>query len=431
MMKVLIIEDDAIIAHIYRNRLEKEGFQVEVAPDGQTGFYRIHETRPDAILLDLMLPKMDGMQILKKIRAQKQFQEVPVLVFTNRYLPDMVQEATRSGATHSPLPSPTSASVTNPAEPLTSGAPSAFGVPTAVPVNKGNIPAVSRGGIPFPQMPAAAPAAKSGPDRVQPSPAVAVPTISGDRDDEFQEELWRSFFASIPEALNALRRNLHEFIKGGNDAARMARLMEFYRQVHALTGNAAIVDLQNVAQMGSAMEALVKELNDKPKRITPSTLRTLARGLDFLVVLIEKARGPSLIENPPINILVVDDDVISQRAVVLALDKVSFKSEAIEDPMVALRLLGEKTYDLVILDVDMPGMNGFDLCKKLRAVPANQTTPVVFVTGMTDLQSRALSSLSGGNDLITKPFLFVELTVKVLTMVMNHRLEQRNLAAGT
>ena len=99
MMKVLIIEDDAIIAHIYRNRLEKEGFQVEVAPDGQTGFYRIHETRPDAILLDLMLPKMDGMQILKKIRAQKQFQEVPVLVFTNRYLPDMVQEATRSGAT--------------------------------------------------------------------------------------------------------------------------------------------------------------------------------------------------------------------------------------------------------------------------------------------------------------------------------------------
>ena len=70
MRKVLIIEDDSIVAHIYETRLVKGGYEVEICTDGQSGFYRIHEFRPDAVLLDLMLPKMNGIEILKKIRAQ-------------------------------------------------------------------------------------------------------------------------------------------------------------------------------------------------------------------------------------------------------------------------------------------------------------------------------------------------------------------------
>lgn len=485
MTKVLIIEDDPIIANIYRSRLDKEGFQVEIAPDGQTGFYRIHEVRPDAILLDLMLPKMDGIQILKKIRAQKQFQQVPVLVFTNAYLPNMIQEAKQAGATQvfnkaaltpkqvvdafnqalfpgamparefppatasAPPPSIPAESPDGLANPDMPAPPPASHSGTAsisrvgpafaasslgsAPVSSGvksSVSALSQGGIPFPQMPAAVvPAALPAAAAPSAAPVTAHPTISGESDAEFQAELLRAFLESTPETLNALRRNLHEFLKGGNEGARMAQLMEFYRKVHALTGNAAIVGLQNIAQMGAALEALLKELNDKPKNITPSASRTLAHATDFLGVLFEKGRGPSLIESPPVNILVVDDEIISRRAVVYALDKARLKSEAVEDPMAAMRLLGEKTYDLVILDVDMPGMNGFELCTKLRAMPANQTTPVVFVTGLTDFESRARSSLSGGNDLIAKPFLFIELTVKALTFVMKQRLFQRRIGA--
>ena len=79
-----------------------------------------------------------------------------------------------------------------------------------------------------------------------------------------------------------------------------------------------------------------------------------------------------------------------------------------------LGMLGETAYDLVFLDVDMPGMNGFELCTKLRALARNKTTPVVFVTSLTDFESRANSTMSGGNDLIAKPFLFMELAVKAL-----------------
>jgi DNA-binding response OmpR family regulator/HPt (histidine-containing phosphotransfer) domain-containing protein len=455
MTKVLIIEDDPIIASIYRSRLDKEGFQVEIAQDGQTGFYRIHEVRPDAVLLDLMLPKMDGIQILKKIRAQKQFQTMPVLVFTNAYLPNMVQEAVLAGATqvynkaaitpkhivdafnqalfpsmtgvdpagtgqpgaYPPAPAP--APAVAPAAPV-SAPPLRYpkaGISFGAPVPPAPAPAPSRGGIHFPQPEPAKPAA--------PVASATPPAAGVDHDAEFQTQLMRSFLESTPETLNLLRRNLHDFLKGGDDTSRMSQLLELYRKVHALTGNAAIVGLQNIAQMGSALEAFLKELNDKPKNITLSTTRTLAHSMDFLGVLFEKGKGASLMDSPPAKILVVDDEVISRRAVVYALDKGQLKSEAVEDPTVALGLVEKNSYDLIVLDVDMPGMTGFELCSQLRAMPANQATPVVFVTGMTDFESRARSSLSGGNDLIAKPFLFIELTVKSLAFVMKYRIAKR------
>ena len=99
MKKVLIVEDDPIIAHIYKTRLEKEGYKIDIAADGQSGFYKIHEFLPDAILLDLMLPKMNGIEILKKIRAESKFGCIPVIVFTNTYVPNMISDSFRAGAT--------------------------------------------------------------------------------------------------------------------------------------------------------------------------------------------------------------------------------------------------------------------------------------------------------------------------------------------
>jgi DNA-binding response OmpR family regulator len=76
----------------------------------------------------------------------------------------------------------------------------------------------------------------------------------------------------------------------------------------------------------------------------------------------------------------------------------------------------------VFLDVDMPGMNGFELCTKLRALPFHKKTPIVFVTSLNDFESRANSTMSGGNDFIGKPFLFIELAVKALIHVQRGRL---------
>jgi two-component system sensor histidine kinase/response regulator len=70
----------------------------------------------------------------------------------------------------------------------------------------------------------------------------------------------------------------------------------------------------------------------------------------------------------------------------------------------------------------MPGMNGYELCTKLRALPLYKTTPVVFVTVLNDFEARASSMMSGGNDFIGKPFHFMELAVKAIVYILRGKL---------
>ena len=100
------------------------------------------------------------------------------------------------------------------------------------------------------------------------------------------------------------------------------------------------------------------------------------------------------------------------------MEKVQIKPTVEESPARALEQLQHTKFDLVITDVNMPGMSGFELCKQLRATPANRTTPVIFVTVQDDFERRTHSALSGGNELIGKPYLLMELAVKALGHVL-------------
>jgi DNA-binding response OmpR family regulator len=93
-----------------------------------------------------------------------------------------------------------------------------------------------------------------------------------------------------------------------------------------------------------------------------------------------------------------------------------------------MQILSENDFDLIFLDVDMPGMTGFELCTKLRQMPHHKKTPVIFVTSLSDFDSRTQSTMAGGNDFIAKPFLFIELTVKALACIMRRKLQSAPLA---
>lgn len=414
MKKILIIEDDPIVAHIYQTRLEKEGYEVEVAPDGQSGFYRVHEFRPSAVLLDLMLPKMNGVEILKKIRAQGQFGQTPVIVFTNAYVPNMIHESFQAGATQvfnkaTLTPRQIIDAIQN-AIAFATGAPA----PAAQAVGtEADIAAPTAATV-------EAPYHGGAPRQAPVSNIVPITQVEGDA--QFQAELLRTFLDAAPETLTHLRKGLQEFTKTQDEAARLPHVLELYRKVHALTGSAGLAGLHDISQMAAALEVLLKELYEKPKNINASTLRTVASSIDFVGELITKGRHCNLIQSSPVNILVVDDEILSRRAVTYALEKANLKAASVEEPQIALSMADENVYDLIFLDVQMPGMDGFELCTKIRALPTNKTTPIIFVTSLTDFKSRARSSLSGGNDLIAKPFMFIELSVKALTYVLRSRL---------
>ena len=228
---------------------------------------------------------------------------------------------------------------------------------------------------------------------------------------------------SLPSALSGLRAGLYGLAKAENEAMRLKKIHDLHSLIHELSGNAGMAGCLLIARMSAALEALLKEIYEKPRNINASTLRTAAAAVDFLNFLFEHGKQPDNQEIPRANILVVDDDPISQRAVVYALEKAQLRPITTVDPNAALEMLTENNSDLVFLDVNMPSMTGFELCSKLRALPRHKKTPVIFVTILSDFDSHTSSKVAGGNDFIVKPFLSTELTVKALMHILRGKLQ--------
>src|SRR5438477_5547559 len=100
MKKMLIIEDDQIVGNIYRRKFQAEGFQVELAEDGEAGLVATRNSKPDVVILDLMLPKLNGVEVLKQLRAEPTTRDLPVVVLSNAYMSSLVQEALKAGANY-------------------------------------------------------------------------------------------------------------------------------------------------------------------------------------------------------------------------------------------------------------------------------------------------------------------------------------------
>ena len=416
--KILIIDADESVVSIYRSQIEAAGYEVEVALDGETGFHDIYTQNPDALLLDLLLPgDLSGSEILKKTRAQKKFEKMPILVFTNIYTRDVEEEARAAGvlrlfnkAAATPRDVVTALNeIFLPSNAVFGGAP--------------------QKAIKFDLPPLAVAAGSSAPTSDARSAAPARPTSD---DGDFQAEICESLLQGAPEFVKSLRGLLQVLLRSqGDPQAQSVQLLELYTRVHSLTGNAAIAGFKKVARLAGALEAMLREFHAKPEGLNPSTKRTLTQAVDFLAMLFTNAgiheTGQPLQE----QILVVDDEIISRRVIGHSLEKAGLRSTAVSHPDEALKLLQEQSFDLVFLDVEMPGMNGFDLCKKLRAMPLHAKTPVIFVTALSGFESRAKSSLSGGDDFIGKPFSYIELAVKGLIYVLRGTLGEAGLVNPT
>ena len=383
MKKVLIIEDNQIVANVYRNKLVVDGYQAEIALDGETGLRLMQTFRPDVMITDLTLPKMSGVEIIKKVRDSADFAKLPIIVFTNTYLTNLIQEAWKAGATKC----------------LSKASCSPKEILDIVRNTIGDSGTMPR------------------------SPKTQSTAAASPQDIAFQSDVQKKFIESLPATLSTLRAGVQNLVRSGGDVEKLNLIYELYRNVHSLTGNAGTAGQNLIARMSDAVEALLKELYEKPKSITPSSLRTVAAGVDFLGFLFENGVATNLQDVSPGNVLVVDDEPISRRAVIYAVEKARLKSTSADGAEAALKLLAETDFDLIFLDVDMPGMNGYELCSKLRAMPKYKKTPVVFVTALSDFDNRTSSMIAGGNDFIAKPFLFIELTVKSLIHVLRARMQ--------
>ena len=236
------------------------------------------------------------------------------------------------------------------------------------------------------------------------------------------KDVARDFSAQIGQLLAAQRSLLQEFARVPDDAVRQRLLADLKREMLLFKGAVSSPDLLPAWQLTSALEGLLSQLSGKAGQVTRSTMRTVAGAVDLLSDLCQPGVRSDLPTNPPMRFLAVDDDVISRTAVSIALRRAFSPPELAENGVTALEMAARQGYDVIFLDVQMQGMDGFELCSKIHETSANKDTPVIFVTGMSDFDARANSVLNGGSDLMGKPFLTFEITVKALTFALARRL---------
>lgn len=81
--KILIVEDELTEATVFKEYLNRAGYKAVIAPDGERALEMIEKERPDLILLDVFLPKLDGIEVLKRLELNPSFSKIPVIVVTN------------------------------------------------------------------------------------------------------------------------------------------------------------------------------------------------------------------------------------------------------------------------------------------------------------------------------------------------------------
>lgn len=505
MRKILIIEDDLIVRSIYRRKFEMSGYEVETAEEGSAALGLLPEFKPDVIQVDIMLPGIDGVEVIRQIRAWPEFQKTPILVLSSFYRPDLAKEAWKAGASKcvskmdctpnlaldlieqlladgntsfrskygtialpkgaleilpgasapaKPAP-PALPKPSSPAEPEESSSePPKLRLNLDLPASKGAKPSLPTLGAgkeeapsaketnpaapgepakpeffgktaPAPFKPttrptfAAPPAPKPDAPPAPPTPS-AEPAANGAPASgaDFRLEVRQEFLRRAPEIQIELRDRVSALIKSKSTTDQLNLLRDLGGCVSSLSSLSGITGFSRISHLSGALDALIKDLQKKPSQMTASVLRTVAHASDCMNLLF---RDLSVIpQDVPESLLIlaVDDEPISRRTISVALSKAALRCVAVEDSRIALTLLTENPFDLIFLDAEMPGLNGFELCAELRKLPTNKMTPVIFVTSLTKFEIRAQSSLSGGNDLIAKPFLMMELAVKALTYLL-------------
>jgi len=234
----------------------------------------------------------------------------------------------------------------------------------------------------------------------------------------------RDFFSAAPGNFIWLRTCLAEVNRAPDEAGRRRLLVEFSEEVRPPKIVSRVPALRSFWLLTFAAEGFAKQLSQRVSEVTPSALRTLEGTVDMLEMLCVGGLRSDLASDPPIRLLSVDDNAVCLRSMSLALKKVFSELDLAPEGRTALALTGKHAYDVIFLDVDMPGMNGFEVCAKIRESHLNRNTPVVFVTRHSDFESRAKSSFVGAQDLIGKPYLPAEITVKALMMALRSRIER-------
>jgi DNA-binding response OmpR family regulator len=152
-------------------------------------------------------------------------------------------------------------------------------------------------------------------------------------------------------------------------------------------------------------------------------VQTAAQTFDFLSRLLKHDVLSRAEKLPQSRIIAVDDDSDLLPIIVATLESANLATTGCMDARAALDTLQENAFDVILLDIGLPDMNGLDMCARIHALPKHDRTPILFLTGDDSAHNRERGMLNGASDLIGKPFNMFELTLKAHTWALKNRLD--------
>jgi DNA-binding response OmpR family regulator len=358
MKNVLVVADDPTLLQLLQEKLEGCGLRTRIAQDGDAARAEGAHIPPDLVLLDPLLVDDSGLSLIDHFKPV-----APVIVFSSG--PSRLLRAAES------LGAQTLRAHPDPIFQLLSETTAALSIP---------------------------------------SPVMETPPDAS---------LWREGAPDPGDSLPGIRRAVFALAKSQRDPATLHELL---REVHRCSERARFIGLQAPFRFTSAFEALVADLHAMPESVNASSLQTATQAVDFLVVLFTEGNLKRLVDPATAQVFAVDDEATSREQILAALKLVNVHTACAGDAGTAVTMLQDNPFDAILLDVNLPGTNGFELCRQLREFEDHAHTPVIFITGMATFRNRAQATLSGGNDFIAKPFNLHELGLKTLMWIFRHQL---------
>ena len=403
MKTILFVENEPVVQTMCRGSLQREGFSIETASDGLAALKILADRRPDIAVLELRLGKLSGLDVLKFIRSNSRLNTVPVIMITDAHMMDPAQDAALANANRRFFKSECNAPilVQTIKDLITAPVPDPLaGGDAAIKLKMAKDIGGARPSVPHPAPPAAAPASLD-------------PKLN-------RGDILKNVLAEITK----IREYAMAYTKTPPPSpAGPENLAKLHAHVKSLQANAIQAGFNRVIRITKSFDALLAEIIATPSRLTPSVPDTLVEASDCLGVLL---KTDSVSSDPimPGKVLAIDDDPVCNHAVVNALKRANIEAASVEDPVGGLKILESDAFDLVLLDINMPNLTGFEVAEKLRRMPNCKNTGIIFITGHNNFKNRTQGILSGGSDFITKPISSLELGLKVNIHLLKPRLHR-------
>ena len=206
------------------------------------------------------------------------------------------------------------------------------------------------------------------------------------------------------------------------EPANLEILEDLDERFHGCAASAGGGGLAALARFSSACGEFTRWLRKTPRKI-PAALDPLREAAELLGALSQSGVAD------PAGALVysVDDDVDNCECVAMSLEKMALQTRYAIKPETALAELAAGPYDLIILDVDLPGMDGFDLAARIREFAHHRATPIIFLSGLMSAKERLATLAGDRHTFVAKPYNLNELAVIALGMILKARLARLSI----